>query len=223
MPSLSSVNTPLAGAVRAVTGPLLAKRTYKRLAYLILALPLTMFYWTLFSFGMVFGAVLSIVLVGVAILLVLVLVVRLLTALERWLASALLDVSLTHTNDVNTGDGVGGQLRGYLDAPSTWRGFGFLSLKSFLGIVGGVLVYGLAQGLSLVSAVVDRPTDIGFGEVNGEPVIWTVETAPEAVLATGAGICLVCLTLHLANGFGYVAERMATALLESPTAAPENT
>ena len=222
MPSLSGFTTPVLGAVRAAVSPVFAKRTYKRLVYLILALPLTMFYWMLFSFGMVFGAVLSIVLVGVAILLLMVLVVRLLTALERRLAGALLDVRLPQTNDVDFGDGIGGQFRGYLDAPSTWRGFGFLSLKSFLGIVGGVLVYGLAQGLLLVSAVVSRPTEIGFGEVNGEPVIWTVETVPEAILATGAGLCLIVLTLHLTNGFGYVAERMATALLGSPTAGSEN-
>lgn len=222
MSSIIRYETPLAGLVRAAVRPVLAKRTYKRLIYLALAFPLTMVYWFLFSFGVFLGTLLSIALVGVAILLLMVFVVRALVVLERWLANALLDVSIDQANDVTLGDGISGQLRGYLDAPSTWRGFGFLSLKFFHGIVGVVLVYGLAQGLSLISVVVRRPHDISFGEVNGEPVIWTVETVPETVLAIGAGIGLVLMVLHLANGFGYVAVQMAAALLGDPAAESES-
>jgi hypothetical protein len=140
-------------------------------------------------------------------------VVRALVVLERWLANTLLAVSLEPSNDVTHSGGTGGNLRGYIDAPSTWQGFGFLSLKFFLGIIGVVLAYGLTRGLTLISAVVRRPLDVSFGEMNGEPMIWSIETVPETVLAVVTGAILVLLVMHLANGFGYVAERMAIALL----------
>lgn len=213
MPSIGDRQLTFRGGIEAVLGPVLTLRTYANLTYLVIAFPLTMLYWSLFGFGLVLGTVLSVVLVGIAILALMLIVVRALVGLERWLANALLAVSLEAPDDVTSTDGAGGDLRGYIDAASTWRGFGFLSLKIFLGILGIVLVYGLAQGVTLLMTGVRRPVDISFGEVNGDPVIWTVETVPEAALAMGTGAVLVLLVLHLANGFGYVAERMALALL----------
>lgn len=215
MPSIAGRQPTLRGSIAAVFGPVRSRRTYANLVYLVLAVPLTMVYWSLFGFGMLFGTLLSVVLVGVLILAVMLLMVRALAGLERWLANALLAVSLEAPNDL-TDSGEAGGLRGYVDAASTWRGFGFLLLKMFLGIVGVMLAYGLIQGVTLLSAVVRRPLDISFGEVNGEPVVWTVETVPETALAMGAGAGLVLFVLHLANGFGYVAERMALALLGTP-------
>jgi hypothetical protein len=74
--------------------------------------------------------------------------------------------------------------------------------------------------VTLLSAGVRRPLEVSFGEVNGDPVIWTVETVPETVLAMGMGAVLVLLVVHLANGFGYVAERMALALLGASAEGP---
>lgn len=198
---------------RALIGPLISMRTYARLLYLVIAFPLSMFYWLIFGFGLTIGTLLTIVLVGIAVLLVMVGVVRAVVAFERWLANALLDVSIEPTEDVEPGDGLAGTIRGYLDAPSTWRGFGFISLKFFLGLVGVILAYGLVQGFSLVSAVARLPHSVSFGEVNGEPVIWTIETLPQATGAMILGVAVVLVVVHLANGFGYVAARMATALL----------
>jgi hypothetical protein len=216
MPSIADRQLTLRGGIEAVLGPVLSRRTYANLTYLVLAFPLMMLYWSLFGFGMLLGTLLSIVLVGLAILALLLLVVRALVGLERWLANSLLAVSLEPPDDVTDGGGAGGDLRGYIDAASTWQGLGFLSLKPFLGILGLVLAYGLVQGVTLLSAGVRRPLDVSFGEVNGEPVIWTVETLPETALAMGTGAVLILLVLHLANGFGYVAERMALALLGEP-------
>jgi len=213
MPSIDDRQPTPQGIVRFIIKPVLSGRTYKHLVYLVLAFPLTMLYWFLFGFGMFLGTILSIVLVGIAILALMVFVVRALVILERWQANTFLAISLEPPNDVTHSGGTGGNLRGYIDAPSTWHGFGFLSLKFFLGIIGVVLAYGLVQGLTLISAMVRRPLDVSFGEMNGDPVIWTIETVPETVLAVGTGTILVLLVMHLANGFGYVAERMALALL----------
>lgn len=218
MPSIGDGQLTVRGSIDAVFGPVVSRRTYANLAYLFVAFPLTMLYWSLFGFGMIFGTLLSIALVGIAILALMLGVVRALAALERRLVNALLAVSLEPPDDVANRSGVGGRLRGYVDAASTWRGFGFLLLKIFLGIIGVMLAYGLVQGVTLVSAVVRRPFNVNFGEVNGEPVTWTIETLPETALAVGIGTVLVLLTLHLANGFGYVAERMALALLGEQTA-----
>jgi hypothetical protein len=213
MPSIADRQLTLRGSIEAVLGPVLSRRTYANLAYLVLAFPLTMLYWPLLGFGVVLGTLLSIVVVGIVILVLMLFVVRAFTGLERWLANSLLTVSLEAPDDVTSTGGAAGDLWGYIDAASTWQGFGFLSLKIFFGILGFVLAYGLVQGLRLLSAGVRRPFDISFGEVNGDPVIWTIETLPETALAMGTGAVLVLLVLHLANGFGYVAERMALALL----------
>jgi len=213
MPSIADGRPTVRGSIEVVLGPVLSRRTYGNLVYLILAFPLTMLYWPLFGFGLVVGTLLSIVVVGIAILALMLLVVRAFVGLERWLADSLLAVSLETPDDVTSTGGVGGTLRGYVDAASTWQGFGFLSLKLFLGLLGLVLAYGLVQGATLLSAGVRRPIDVSFGEVNGDPVIWTIETVPETALAMGTGAGLVLLVMHLANGFGYVAERMALALL----------
>jgi hypothetical protein len=218
MPSAGDRQSTVRGGIEAVIDPVLSGRTYRNLLYLVLAFPLTMLYWSLFSFGLFLGTLLSIVLVGVAILALMIFVTRALVTLERWLANTLLTVTLAASDDIPPGRGTGGDLRKYIDAASTWKGFGFLSLKGFLGIVGVVLAYGLVQGLTLLSAGVRRPLDVSFGEVNGEPVIWTIETVPETALAMGCGVVLVLLVMHLANGFGYAAERMALALLGDPVA-----
>ncbi|MUV57150.1 sensor domain-containing protein [Halogeometricum sp. CBA1124] len=220
MPSTDDRQLTVRRIIAAVIGPVLSGRTYRNLFYLVLAFPLTMLYWSLFSFGLFLGSLLSIVLVGVAILALMIFVVRALATLERWLANSLLTVSLEAPDDVTQSGRTGGDFRGYIDAASTWRGFGFLSLKSFLGLIGVVLVYGLVQGVTLLSAGVRRPLEVSFGEVNGDPVIWTIETVPETVLAMGIGAILVLLVVHLANGFGYVAERMALALLGASAEGP---
>lgn len=221
VPSIRDGQLSVRGVIAAVIGPVLSGRTYRRLLYLVLAFPLTMLYWPLLGFGLLFGTLLSVVLVGIAVLGLMILVVRALVTLERGLANSLLIVSLEAPDDVTQSGGTGGDFRGYIDAASTWRGFGFLSLKGFLGIIGIMHAYGLAQGLILLSAGVRRPLEVSFGEVNGDPVIWTIESGPEAALATGAGAILVLFVLHLANGFGYVAERMALALLGDSAERPD--
>ena len=221
MPSTDDRQLTVRRIIAAVIGPVLSGRTYRNLFYLVLAFPLTMLYWSLFSFGLFLGSLLSIVLVGVAILALMIFVVRALATLERWLANSLLTVSLEAPDDVTQSGRTCRDFRGYIDAASTWRGFGFLSLKGFLGLIGVVLVYGLVQGVTLLSAGVRRPLEVSFGEVNGDPVTWTIETVPETVLAIGIGATLVLLVVHLANGFGYIAERMALALLGASAEGPD--
>ena len=209
VPSTRSGTAALAG----VLAPVVALQTYKNFVYLLLAFPLGMTYSMLLGFGFVLGMGLSVVAVGVAILLVLVVVVRVLTAFERWLTSRLLGVTLERSDDVASGKGARGTIAAYLDDRATWRGLGFLTLKFWLGIAGLILTVAFATVLSMMSSVARLPHDVEFGELNGEPVVWSIETLPEAAVAVAIGSAIAVFLVHLTNGFAHVARRMAVSLL----------
>lgn len=199
-----------------VVRPITAIQTYKNLAYLVVGFPLALFYWVILGMGLTFGVVLSVVLLGLVILFVTILSARFFSRFERWLANRLLTVDISPSNDVPSRAGRMSSVRRYLDAPSTWRGLGFLSLKFWVGIVGFLLAYVVYQGLSMITTIIRRPVEITFGEVNGEPVVWTVNSLVDVAIAVPAGIVVVLVAIHLTNGFAYVAGRMSEAMLGSP-------
>ncbi len=198
---------------RDILAPVVALQTYKNLAYFLVAFPLGMVYSFVLGFGFLFGLGLSVVVVGVGILVGLLFVVRALAGLERWLANGLLGVDIEPDTADRGGDGLGSTVRAYLAAEATWRGLGFLTLKLWTGIVGVFLLFAFATVVSMLSAVVRLPHVVEFGEVNGEPVTWTVETLPEATLAVALGFLAGLVLVHLTNGFAYAARRMARSLL----------
>ncbi|MDZ5811133.1 sensor domain-containing protein [Halorubrum sp. AD140] len=202
-----------------VVGVLVDGRTYRHLLYLLLAIPLGFLYSALFSFGFLFGLLLSVVLVGFVVLVATLLGARIAAGFERWLANRLLGTDLERYDDVadDAGGAVGG-VRKYVDAASTWRGVGFLLLKYFVTVVAFVPVAALATGLPLVLAPLRYPYVATFGESNGEPVTWAIDTLPEALLAVAVGIGGVLVALHVTNLVAYVCRQMATALLGEPAA-----
>ncbi|PAU84143.1 histidine kinase [Halorubrum salipaludis] len=205
-----------------VVGVLVDGRTYRHLLYLLLAIPLGFVYWTLSSFGITFGLVLSVVLVGLVILLATLIGARIAAGFERWLANRLLGTDLDRYDDVpDDTDGAVAGVRKYVDAASTWRGVGFLSLKFFVTVLAFLLLVALVNGLSLVLAPLRYPYVATFGESNGEPVTWAIDTLPEALLATAIGVVSVLVALHVTNLVAYVCRQMATALLGEPTADEE--
>ncbi|PSP17708.1 histidine kinase [Halobacteriales archaeon QH_10_67_13] len=196
-----------------LVGVVARPQTYKNLAYLLVTLPLAIVYASVLTVGFAFGLILSIVLVGLAVLLGIVIAARGLAGIERWLANALLSVELRTPDDVSAGDGPIESARRYLEAPSTWRGLGFLSVKFYVGIVGIILVVFLAETVQLLFAPLQYPARIEFGEVNDEPVAWTIQSLPESLLAAVVGLVGAIVVLHLINGFAYVVCRIAEALL----------
>lgn len=196
-----------------IVAPLVDPQTYKNLVYFVLAFPLGMVYSFILGFGFLFGLGLSIVLLGLGLLIGLLFVIRALAGFERWLANGLLGVSIDPPADGNTGEGVRSAIVACLAAESTWRGLGFLVLKLWTGIVGVFLLFAFATVASMLSAIVSLPHVIEFGEVNGDPVTWTVETLPEAALAMALGLLAGLVLVHLTNGFAYAARRMARSML----------
>lgn len=206
-----------------VVGVLVDGQTYRHLLYVLLAIPLGFVYSLLFSFGVAFGLLLSVVLVGLVILFATLLGARLLAGFERWLANRLLAADLDPYDDLPADlDGRLAGVRKYIDAPSTWRGVGFLSLKFAITVAAFLPVFVLANGLSLVIAPLRYPFAAEFGESNGEPVTWAIETLPEALLAVAAGVVAVLVALHLTNVVAYVSRQMAAALLGVPAGAGVN-
>ncbi|MEZ3164639.1 sensor domain-containing protein [Halorubrum sp. RMP-47] len=201
-----------------VVGVVADGRTYRHLLYLLVALVLWPVYAGVVSFALVFGLVLSVVLVGIGVLIVTVIGSRLVVGLERSLANRLLGTELVAPDDLPAAadDGSAGStasVRAYLAAPSTWRGLGFLSLKLWVALLAFAPILVLGNGLPLIAAPVRYPFAQQFGEVNGEPVVWTVDAAPEAALAAVVGVVGVLLGLHLTNLIAGGARSMAVALL----------
>ncbi len=189
------------------------RQTYKNLGYLLLALPFGFVYGTVLGFGLVAGIFLMFVGVGIVILLVTLGGVRLLARFERWLANVLLTVDLTAPDDRPRQEGLPATVVSALDAPSTWRGLGFLSIKFWFSIIALMFLIALATTIELLTAPLRYPTTVEFVTVNDEPITWTIETAPEAFVALPIGGVLLGGLLLLSNGIAYVAERAAAALL----------
>jgi hypothetical protein len=201
-----------------VVGVVADARTYRHLLYLLIAVPLGFLYSGIGSFALVFGVLLSVVLVGVGLLVAAVVGSRLVAGLERWLANRLLGTDLVAVDDLSAAadDGSAGAVaavRAYLAAPSTWRGLGFVSLKFWVTVAAVAPLAVLANALSLVAAPVRYPYETTFGEVNGEPAVWAIDTGPEAALAAGVGVVGLLVGLHLTNLIAGGARLMAVALL----------
>ena len=201
-----------------VVGVIADGRTYRHLLYLLIAFPLWFVYQGLVTFALVFGLVFSVVLVGVGILAVAVVGSRLVAGFERWLSNRLLGTDLVAADDLPdaANDGSAGAIatvRAYLSAPSTWRGLGFLSLKFWVTVLAFAPLFLFASALPLVGAPVRYPYETTFGELNGDPVVWAIDTAPEAALAAGLGVAGVLVGLHLTNLIAGGARLMAVALL----------
>ncbi|RKD95088.1 sensor domain-containing protein [Halopiger aswanensis] len=209
-----------------VFGIVADRQSYKNLCYLILAAPLGMTYYTFVTMGLVIGALLSPVGVGLVVLFVTLLTVRLFAGFERWLATALLGVELEAEDGTDVAStrsrdrGIRARIESYLEAPSTWRGLGFLMVKFPLGVIAVVLLIPLLTALSLVTAPLQYPYAPELVTVNDEPITWSIETLPEAVLAVAVAVAIGVFLLHLSNAFAYVARQMATALLDD--AGPEH-
>lgn len=208
----------LRAAVGAVTGLLASRQTYANLLYVVLSIPLGLAYSFVLFFGLVVGLLLTVVGVGIPILAATVLGARAVAGFERGLANALLDLDLEPAADVgqHTSEGPLASVGAYLDAASTWRSLGFVSIKVYVAIVAFVPVFLLATAWSLLLAPLRYPYAVELVTVNGEPVVWSIDAAPEAAAAVLAAVGLGVGALGLADVLAYVSRRIAVALLGEP-------
>lgn len=188
-----------------IVGIVADTKTYRHLVYLFIAVPLGFVHSMLLTIGVGIGfALLFATLIGA----------RLLASIERYLANALLRTDLQPPDDLpESGDGVLSGARRYVDAPSTWQSLGFISMKFWVVLLTFVPIFLLANAVPLAIAPLWYPYDAQFGEVNGEPVTWAIDTLPEALSAVPLGVAGVLVALHVVNLLAYAARQMAIALL----------
>ena len=216
---MAEAGSPSAGGgslPRRFVGVVARKRTYANLLYLLLAFPLGLLYGWLLSFGFLVGTLTAVFGIGVLILAATIGGTRLIARFERWLANVSWGTGLRAPGDRRPADGIRDTVRSYVDAPSTWRALSFAFLKFSVGIVGVFLIFLLVSAFQFVTAPFRYPFVVDFGEVNGEPVGWHVATQTEALALVPVGLLFGLALLHVTNGVGYAAERMAIALLDDP-------
>ncbi|ADD06487.1 uncharacterized protein Nmag_2934 [Natrialba magadii ATCC 43099] len=188
-------------------------QTYRNLAYLLLAIPIGIAYQFGLMLGFFGGLILTFMLVGIPILVGTIVGSRYLAELERLLANRLLGTEIQRPGGGpirGTDAGVLGSLKGIIISEVTWKGVGFLVLRSFLALVVLFLVIlGGFVSLALVFAPFSSST-IVLG--------WEIDTLAESLLAVPLGIVLGLVFLHVTNGVARVVGSIATALLGDESA-----
>lgn len=201
-----------------VTGFLAAPfrlRTYRRLAYLLLAFPLGLAYFVGLTVGGSLGLGLAVTWVGIPILLGTLLAATAVAGLEAKLASRLLgyDVAVPaafRTRLRRDDEGYLDALRRFLARPTTWTSVGLAFARFAFGLVAFcVTVTAGALLVTLLAApfVYDDPaTTMQVGE-------YVVDTLPEAVAVAGLGVVWLFVAANLIDLLAGVGGRLTQAFL----------
>lgn len=194
-------------------GVFLAPRAYTSLLYLLLALPISVFFfaWCLTGLGLSLG--LMILIIGAPLLILFLASVRALGLGEGRLVETLLDVRMPRRPPLlPEGRGWPDRLKGLFVDSYTWKCVAYLVLHLPVTVVTFTLaVIGLAFSLGLVATPVlngifHEPVTIGWGEVVEVPT-WILLVFPVGGILGLAG------TLHLALGLGRLHGLLAKVLL----------
>ncbi|CQH57050.1 uncharacterized protein HHUB_2473 [Halobacterium hubeiense] len=205
---MSTTRAP-ADRLRSFVGVLGDRRTYRRVLYLLAAMPLGFLYYLLLTFGFVFGVALAVFVVGVPVLLATLLVARVLADWERRLANALLDTDIAPRDGLPSlsEDGVLAAVSALVRSNTTWRSVAFLVVKSLVGFLAWlfVLLAGVGALVLLLAPLGGIATVLG----------WTIDTLPERLLALPLGVLLALTTVHVLVAAADQTGDIATALLGS--------
>ncbi len=226
-------------ACRWFVGVVVRRQTYYSLLYLSLAFPLGLAYFVFLVAGGITSAVLVVLLVGIPMLLTMQFVVIELTALERWLASSLLDAEIPTSSPPE--DLRERAWRLVFDL-GPWRGLVFLFSRFVIGIgTFVVVVTGLSVTFTLVTAPLHYQNEqIGIHVLNPIEVVpeityqhdeWAVDVSSTITVAGGevisnyadslgdalvvslVGVVVGIVVLHLFNGLAWLQARYAELLL----------
>lgn len=218
--------------VRAAVLSPVRRQTYLNLAYLLLAFPLGILYFTVLVTGLALGVGLSFLLIGVPILLSVLIVSHLFAALERKTARRLLSIEIESPGyPFLEGDDVVDGVRSLVASPETYLSMCYLGLKFVIGMLSFMLLtFTGTMGIALVLTPLyyDLPnTHVGI-YTDGEPieltpslqlpwndllvgveyaitiVDWEVTTLPEALAVSVVGVVFLVASLALLNAFARV-------------------
>jgi signal transduction histidine kinase len=206
----------LSGTVTArLARDLLDPRTYGRIGYLLLALPLGIIEFTFLVTAISFGVGTAVTLIGIPVLIFTVYAWRWIAGVERQLIGALTGIHIaTPYRAERPGASWWDKLKARLADPATWKDLVFLLLQLPLGIVSFVIAVTLlcvACGALLAPAWYWAvPDGIELGLLN-------VDTLPEAIALVPLGAVLVFLGIPALGALGRVYGQLAAVLLGSDT------
>lgn len=183
--------------------------TYRRMAYLLLGLPLGLSWFvilvTLWSLS--FGLLVTPLVIPAAIALAY--ATRGATAVEAELTSSLLGVDARVPVISIAGRGWRARARA-LFGPGFWRAQGYLWSRWLLGFPAGVLMFAL---LSTAIGMILAPLWVPFVPEGGDLGFWQVHTVLQAFVVMPVGIVLLPLVLALARPLGGAFVPLAGRLL----------
>lgn len=217
----------------------LRPQTYLNLLYLLLAFPLGLAYFLVFSIGLSLGISLLVVFVGAPILVILVGLALGIGSIERRLTEFFLNVDISGRPSIE-GETLRERAWTLGTDPGTWLTLLYLPVKLVFGFVALlVLLHGLVTGGALlfvpfhytdpglyVGVVRNRPVEfhpavhVGWNRllVGVETVItldfWQVTTRSEALVVATVGAVVCLLGLHLLNALARLNGRVARRLLD---------
>ncbi|HMN59125.1 MAG TPA: sensor domain-containing protein [Anaerolinea sp.] len=196
-------------------GVIIRPQTYLNLLYLLLALPLGLFYFTFLIVGLTAGIPLIIVWVGLLILAVVYALWYAMIYFERQLAITLLREPIPPvTRQDMSGKSLWKQFTATLSNPVTWKGLVYLLAKFPVGLASFVvLVTLLAVSLSLVGMPFYYPTIHFDLDLGAWTPILTVDTLGEALIGCLLGIFATLISLHILNGVAWLSGKFARLML----------
>ena len=226
--SIALIDT-LRGAGRRFLGVPLRSRTYRHLAYLLVAFPLGIAYFVGLVTGTAVGSGLLLTWVGLPVLLATLAGAAVAAGVEARLARRLVGVDATvpaFLREFDAGDGLALPGDGFVDAirrlvtaPSTWTAVVLLVYRFVFGIVAFVAVVAvgsISTALLAAPLVYDEPTGAVAGAgTAGQYRIgsWTVGSLPEALAVAAGGIAVLLVGLHLLNALARIHARSTAAIL----------
>ncbi|HWQ46959.1 MAG TPA: sensor domain-containing protein [Longilinea sp.] len=191
-------------------------QTYLNLAYLLLAFPLGIFYFTLLITGFSLGIGLFILWIGIVILVAMFALSWLFTAFERIQAISMLHADVAPmSRPVEPNATLWEQIKSFFANPVTWKGLVFLFLKFPIGIADFVAVVTMG---SLSLAMMSAPLTYRLFPMNFFD--YRVDSLGVAVGISLLGILLATASLHIFNWLADLQKHLAVFMLGNR---PQNT
>ena len=174
-------------------------RTYKRLAYLLIAFPLGLAYFVGLTVGGSVGLGLAVTWVGVPILLVTLLGATAIAGFEAKLANLLVDQDVSVPPALRPefrrdDEGFVDALRRFLAEPTTWTSVGLAFARFAFGLVAFVVTVTAAAVLVGLLAAPFVYNDPGVAVTLGE---YAIDTLPQALGVAGLGVLWLFVAANL--------------------------
>ena len=191
------------------------RQTYRNLAYLLLAFPLGIAYFTVITTGLSTGLSLVVTLLGIPIIVGTLAVTLGIGSFEAQLAGWLLDVDVNRSApDVELAfssiDEIIATTKRVVTTPATWTGLLLVGLKFVFGIVAFTAV--VTTG-AISIALLSLPLFYDASGVTYTLGPYVVDTFAEAVVGSGCGVVLLLVSLHVLNGLARFGGFLTNALL----------